>query len=29
MEFDRNSTTEKSPIRRLPSRGNTSPFHNF
>jgi hypothetical protein len=20
---------EKSPIRRLPSRGNTSPFHNF
>jgi hypothetical protein len=29
MKFDRNSTTEKSPIRRLPSRGNTSPFDNF
>jgi hypothetical protein len=26
---DRNSTTEKSPIRRLLSRGNTSPLHNF
>src|SRR5918912_4010681 len=26
---DRNSTTEKSPIRRLSSRGNTSPLHNF
>jgi hypothetical protein len=29
MQCGRNSTTEKSPIRRLPSRGNTSPFHNF
>jgi hypothetical protein len=29
MKFGRNSTTEKSPIRRLLSRGNTSPFHNF
>jgi hypothetical protein len=29
MKFGRNSTTEKSPIRRLPSRGNTSPFPNF
>jgi hypothetical protein len=26
MKFGRNSTTEKSPIRRLLSRGNTSPF---
>jgi hypothetical protein len=26
---DRNSTTEKSPIRRLLSRGNTYPLHNF
>jgi len=29
MQCGRNSTTEKSPIRRLPSRGNTSPVHNF
>src|SRR5215813_375055 len=29
MKFGRNSTTEKSPIRRLLSRGNTSPLHNF
>jgi hypothetical protein len=29
MQYARNSTTEKSPIRRLLSRGNTSPLHNF
>src|SRR4029453_4802754 len=29
MKFGRNSTTEKSPIRRLLSRGNTSPLYNF
>src|SRR5262252_8668425 len=29
MKFGRNSTTEKSPIRRLLSSGNTSPLHNF
>jgi hypothetical protein len=28
MKFGRHSTTEKSPIRRLLSRGNTSPLHN-
>src|SRR5499427_243266 len=29
MKFGRNSTMEKSPIRRLLSRGNTSPLPNF
>ena len=29
MKFGRNSTTEKSPIRRLLSSGNTPPLHNF
>jgi len=29
MKFGRKNTTEKSPIRRLLSRGNTSPLHNF
>ena len=29
MKSGQNSTTEKSPIRRLLSRGNTSPLHNF